>query len=104
MTSIPCYAAIVCGWQIADEIAKDNSFYTKNANLLKLISIFACSASAFFFIGNIIFLFLNMNHPGVILLSLFVVLAGIAITVTTALLSHLVYKAARIREENVLTI
>lgn len=70
ITSILCYATLACGWKIADEIGKDNSFSRKNANLLKLISIFA----------------------------------GIAITVTAASLSHLVYKAAQIREENELTI
>jgi hypothetical protein len=104
ITSIPCYATLVCSWKIADEIGKDNSFCRKNANLLKLISIFAASDSAFFFTGNIILLLLNMNHPGIVLLAFVVVFAGIAITVTAASLSHLVYKAAQIREENELTI
>lgn len=106
---MPCYATLVCSWKITDEIGKDNSFCRKNANLLKLISIFSASDSAFFFTGNIILLLLNMNHPGIvllvfILLALVVVFAGIAITVTAASLSHLVYKAAQIREENELTI
>jgi len=104
ITSIPCYGTLVCGWKIADEIGKDNSFCSKNANLLKLISIFAASDSTFFFIGNIIFLLLNMNHPGIVLLAFLVVFAGIAITVTAASLSHLVYKAVQICEENELTI
>ena len=104
ITSVPCYATLVCGWKIADEIGKDNSFCRKNANLLKLISIFAASDSAFLFIGNIILLLLNMNHPGIVLLAFFVVFAGIAITVTAAALSHLVYKATQISEEIELTI
>ena len=104
ITSMPCYATLVCSLKIADEIGKDNSFCRKNANLLKLISILASSDSLFFFTGNIILLLLNMNHPGIVLLSFFVVFAGIAITVIAASLSHLVYKAAQIREENELTI
>ncbi|OPJ59451.1 DUF2975 domain-containing protein [Clostridium oryzae] len=104
ITAIPCYATLVCGWKIVCEIGKDKSFSIKNANLLKLISIFMACDSAFFFAGNIIFLLLNMNHPGVVLLAFFATFAGIAITVTAAALSHLVYKAAKLREENELTI
>lgn len=104
ITSIPCYATLVCSWKIADKIGKDNSFCRKNANLLKLISILSACDSVFFFTGNIILLLLNMNHPGIVLLAFFVVFAGIVITVTAASLSHLVYKAAQISEENELTI
>lgn len=104
ITSIPCYAVLICIWKITKEIKKDNSFCKKNADLLKLIAIFAAGDSAFLFTGNIILLLLNMNHPGIVLLALFIVFAGIAITVTAALLSHLVYKAAQIHEENKLTI
>lgn len=104
ITSIPCYATLVCSWKIAKEIRENNSFCIENANLLKLISIFAASDSAFLFAGNIVFLLLNINHPGIVLLSFFIVFAGIAVTVTAASLSHLVFKAAQLREENELTI
>jgi hypothetical protein len=104
VTAIPCYVALVCGWKVADEISKDNSFCVKNARRLRLISIMAAADSAFVFIGNIVFLLLNMNHPGVILIALFIVFAGIVITVVSAALSHLVLKAAKLREENEFTI
>lgn len=104
LTAIPCYATLICSYKIANEIGRDNSFSSKNAKLLKLISIYAAADSAFLFIGNIIFLLLNMNHPGIVLVSFFVVFIGIAITVASAALSHLVYKASQIREENDLTI
>ncbi|MBL4937799.1 DUF2975 domain-containing protein [Clostridium sp. YIM B02515] len=104
ITSLPCYAVLICGWKIANEIGKDNSFCRKNANLLKFISILAASDSVIFFTGNIILLLLNMNHPGIILLGFFIVFGGIGVAVTAAALSHLIYKAAQIREENELTI
>lgn len=104
LTSIPCYATLVCSWKIAKEIENDNSFCRKNANLLKLISILASIDSAFLFAGNIVLLLLKMNHPGVVLLAFFVVFAGITVTITAAALSHLVLKAAILREENELTI
>jgi len=104
ITSIPCYAVLVFSWKIAEEVGKDNSFCLKNANSLNSISIFAASDSAFFFTGNIILLVMNRNHPGIVLLAFFVVFGGVVVTVTAAALSHLVYKAAQIREENELTI
>lgn len=104
LTSVPCYAVLVCGWKISAEIGKDNSFSVKNANLLKLVSTLAAGDSAFLLIGNIVLLLLSKNHPGILFLSLLIVFAGIAVTVASASLSHLVMKAAKIREENELTI
>ena len=104
VTSIPCYATLVCSWKIAKEIGNDNSFCRENANLLKLISLLAAGDSVFLFTGNIVLLLLKMNHPGIVLLAFFVVFAGIAVTITSAALSHLVFKAAILREESELTI
>jgi hypothetical protein len=104
VTSLPCYTALAFSWVIAGEIGKDNSFSRKNANLLKLISVLAGADSAFFLLGNLVLLLLNMSHPGIVLLAFLAVFAGIAVTVAAAALSHLVWKAAQIREENELTI
>lgn len=102
--AVPCYAALFCSWKIVSEIGKDNSFSVKNALYLKTISVLAASDTGFFFIGNFVLLFLNMNHPGVILLSLLIEFAGVCITVASAALSHLVLDAAQIKEENDLTV
>ena len=64
----------------------------------------AAGDSAFFFVGNVILLFCNINHPGIILISMIVVFAGIAITIAAACLSHLVRKAATLQEQSDLTI
>ena len=103
-TGIPCYTALVFGWKIAANIGKDRSFSMENAKLLKWISWLAAGDAAFFFAGNVVFLFLNMNHPGVLILSLLVVFAGVAVAVAAAALSHLVEKAAALQEESDLTI
>lgn len=104
ISAIPCYWVLYFGWKISSEIEKDNSFSMENAGYLKNISILAALDSAYFFLANLVLMILNMNHPGIFLLSLFVVFAGIAVTVAAAALSHLVKKAADIENENELTI
>ena len=101
---IPCYAVLVLGWLIASNIARDNAFSSANAKLLKAIAILAAVDSVYFFIGNIVLLLLNMNHPGIVLLSLIVVFIGAAICVASTALSKLTSRAADIEDENRYTI
>ena len=75
-----------------------------NARLLKWISWLAAGDSVYFFVGNFVLLLLNMSHPGIVLYSLPVVFVGIAVTVTTAALSHLVRRAAELQKQSDLTI
>ena len=104
VTALPCYAALAFGWIIAVNIGKDRSFSVENARLLKWISGLAAGDAAFFFLGNLLYLFLNWSHPGVTLLSLIVVFVGVAISVAAAALSHLVMKAALLQEQSDLTV
>ncbi len=102
--AIPCYLVLYRGWKITVEIAGDNSFSYENARHLKHIGVLALADSVYFFVSNLVFLFLNMSHPSVFLVSLFVDFAGVVVAVIAAALSHLVLKAAEIQQENRLTI
>ena len=104
LTAIPIYIALFFAWKIFANIGNDNSFCKENAGYLKWISWLAGGDAAYFFLGNIVLMFLNMNHPGIILYSLIVVFAGTAVSVASAALSHLVLKAALLQEENDLTV
>lgn len=104
LTGIPCYIALFFGWQIAGSIGRDESFTHKNAGRLKKISYLAIGDSVFFFGMNILYFDLNMNHPGVVVFSLFIAFVGVVIAVVAAVLSHLVKKAAVLQEESDLTI
>ncbi len=104
VSAVPCYLALYYGWRITAEIGRDRSFSMENARYLKSISILAVVDSSYFFVANLVLLLLGMNHPGILLASLFVEFAGVAIAVVAAALSHLVQKAAEIQEENDLTI
>ena len=104
VSAIPCYWGLYFGWKISTEIGKDNSFSMENAEYLKNISILAALDSLYLFVANVVFMVIDMNHPGVFLISLIVVFIGVAVTVAAAALSHLVRKAAEIQQENELTI
>lgn len=104
ISGIPCYAVLWLGWRIARQIGRDNSFSEVNARDLKYVSCMALLDAAFFFAANVAMLLLNMSHPAVMIGSLLVVFAGIAVAVVAATGSHLIQKAARLKEENDLTI
>ena len=103
-TSIPCFLVLALGWKIAANIGADRSFSAENARLLQRIAWLAAGDTAFFFTGNVVFLFLNMNHPWILLASLLICFAGVAVTVAAVCLSHLVQKAADLQEQSDLTI
>lgn len=102
--AVPCYTVLVLGWKIASSIGNDNSFSTSNAKRLKYVSVLSLVTSIYFFAGNVVFLLLNMNHPGILLASLFITFIGIAISAASAILSYLVKKAAKLQEQSDWTI
>ena len=103
-SGIPCFAVLFFGWEIASNIGRDRSFTDENAKSLQWISGLAAGDALFFFLGNVLFLFLDMNHPGIVLASFVIVFIGIAVAVAAAALSHLVKKAAALQEQSDLTI
>ena len=102
--AIPCFVALRLAWKIFVNIEKDQSFCMENASYLGNISFLAAADAGVLFLGNIIFLVLGMNHPGILLGALLVVIVGIGISVAAAVLSHLVRKAAALQEQSDLTI
>ena len=104
ITAIPCYAILVLAWKIASNIGNDCSFSADNANLLQYIAWLIAGDILFFFLGNAVFFFLSMNHPGMLLGSLVIDFLGVSVSVGCAALSHLVQKAAEMKAENDLTI
>ena len=102
--AIPCYAVLVLGWKIADNIRRDRSFSYENAEYLKWVSYLSMADAVFVFLANIIFLLLDMSAAAVMLVICIIVFIGISISICAAALSHLVAKAAEIQEENDLTV
>lgn len=103
-TAIPCFIALVFGWFILSNIAADRSFCVENAKHLKAISVLAAVDSVYFFVGNTVYLFLSMSHPGVFILSFMLTMVGVTVSVASAAISHLVLKAAELQDQSDLTI
>lgn len=104
VSAIPCFTVLAFSWKIADNIGRNLSFTEQNSKLLKWISALATGDAGFFFIGNIMLLLFDMSHPSVVIASFVVVFAGVAVSVASAVLSHLVRKAAVLQEESDWTI
>ncbi len=104
VSGIPCFVVLSLSWKIASNIGRDQSFSEANAKLLKWISGWSAGDAIFFFVGNILLLLFNMSHPSVVLASFVVVFIGVAVSVTSAILSHLVKKAAILQDQSDWTI
>jgi hypothetical protein len=101
---IPCYLVLFVFWGICNEIHEDNSFSLKNAKALSTISKLALVDSIICFIGIVSFSIMGIIHFSILILSVLVIMFGVAVAVIAAALGHLVRKASKLKEENDLTI
>ena len=102
---IPAFlVAALSFWKICSNIAADNSFCAQNAVMCTRLSFCAAVDSVLAFLFLILTALLGVLRTGYLLASVLLILFGFAITVAAALLSHLVEKAAKLKEENDLTI
>ena len=104
ITAVPFYFALYKGWLICQEISNDNSFCQENAQRLKEISKLASSECILYSAATIILFIMNLLHPSILLMTLFIIFVGISIAVVSAAISHLVEKASELKKENDLTI
>lgn len=104
VTAVPCYIVLVICWKIAVSIGRSQAFTMKNAGYFSLIARLAVIDTVIFLAGNIVYLILGMNHPGIVIASLFITFIGIAFTVCMKVLSDMVEKAAELQTQSDLTI
>lgn len=104
VTVLPCFIALVYFWRICHEISKDNSFCRANANSLQMISRLFLMDTILFFLISVVFFLSNMLHPGILLASFLIDIAGLSLSMIFAVLSHWVNKACDLKETNDLTI
>ena len=105
LTALPIAAALVLAWLIAVNICRDKSFCEQNAKLLAVIAVLAIADAAYFFAAVIaLALIYKVIHPGVLIFTLMVCFAGVAVGIAAAALSHYAKKGAELQEQSDLTI
>ena len=104
LSAIPIAVALVLFWRICTDIGRDNSFCHKNAWRLSGIGFCALADTAYCVVGTVTIFVITGGHPGVLLVAAAAILIGLAIALAAFLLSHLVLKAAEMKDENDLTI
>ena len=104
LTGVPCFAFLPVGWSIASNIARGKAFSLQNAKLLRTVGFLAAGDAVFFSVGNVVFLFFNINHIGIVMGSVLVSFLAFSVAVAAMALSLLTRNASDIREENELTI
>lgn len=106
VTAVPCLICLCMFWGVCVRIGQDRSFSRENAQALKRMSqwmmvdtiLYAGLLAACFLLGW------YQRMGSMIFAVVLILFLCIALSVVCAVLSHLVYKASRIQEEQDLTI
>ncbi len=101
---IPVAIAIASFFRITGEIGRDNSFCEKNARLLKLIGIMAIIDTGITTFVLVLTSIYNAINGGSLILMFTIIVFGLTVAIMAFVLSHLVLKASKLREDNELTI
>ncbi|MCI5647876.1 MAG: DUF2975 domain-containing protein [Fusicatenibacter sp.] len=104
LTLLPNYLSLWQFWRICCQIGCDNSFSRENADSFRRISRILASEALLLFSGILLMFLAGMGHPNLCILLLLIMLAVLAVSILSAVLSHLVMKAYQLKQENDLTI
>lgn len=104
ITAVPFFAALAEVWLICGEIGRDNSFCIKNALRLRTLSGICALECILYLAGILLLLIKGASEPWLFLFFLFVIFICVSAAVGCAMLSHLVRKAADLRQDSELTI
>lgn len=98
--SLPCFAILVYIWKVSGAVISETVFTIKSAKWVKTGAILLLFDAVFVFIGNVVLLLLNMNHPGVLLFCIIGDIFAFALALLAAVLSRYLTKAAALQEES----
>ena len=98
--ALPCFAILVFVWKVSGSVMRESVFTFQTAKWVKTGAVLLLSDAVFLFIGNIVLILFNMNHPGILLLSVIGVIFTIALALLAAVLSRYLTKAAVLQEES----
>ncbi len=100
LVALPCFAILVFIWKVSDAVTQETVFTILTAKWVKMGAVLLLSDAAFLFIGNVVLLLLDMNHLGILLLSIIGDIFAVALALLAAVLSRYLTKAAILQEES----
>jgi hypothetical protein len=103
-TAIPVYIVLWNAWRIFCNIGKNNSFCFENSTRLKNIAYLASADTLLYVAAAIALLSMDALGWNALIFIVIIVFIGFAMAIVCSSLSHLVDKAATLKEENDLTI
>lgn len=104
ITGIPCYIVLVKLWKLSTFVGDDNVFQPATVKIFRNISQLAAIDITFFFIMNVAFLLIGMSHPTILIASFVLTIVGAGFSFCSKVASEYVNQAAKLQEENDLTI
>lgn len=104
VVGVLCLAGVVRFWQIIGEIENDRAFSQRTACLLVSISRLSLAVASLLFICFVALTLTRYFNATATLILLLGAFCAIVMAVATGALSHLVLKAAKIKEENDMTV
>ena len=99
-----CYAILYQFWRVCVQIGRDNSFSEENSRSFAQISRLAVLMAVIWFAGVVFLAAVKYLGPAIGIFMILVAFICIVAAVLSAALSHLIYKAYEMRQENDLTI
>ncbi len=98
--ALPCFAVLVFVWKVSGAVTKDTVFTILTAKWVKTGAVLLLFDAALLFIGNVLLLLLDMNHPGILLLSIIGDIFVVTLAFLAAVLSRYLTKASVLQEES----
>lgn len=99
-SSILCYCVLVYIWKVSGAVEREEVFTVKTAKWVKAGALLVFADVGLFFVCNLLFWLIGINHPGIMLLSVIVDLFAITLAVLAAVLSRYLTQAAVLQEES----
>ena len=100
LLALPCFILLVYIWKVSGAVMQETVFTLLTAKRVKMGAVLLFSDAALLFIGNVVLLFIDMNHPGILLISVIGDIFVVALALLAAVLSRYLTKAAILQEES----
>ena len=100
----PCYFALLFAVRVARRMGKGEAFSRATARDINCFALCALIDACLVLVINVVFLFLGLSHPAVFMFFILIELSGVAIFILFRILAAYVLQAAKLREEQELTV